>query len=266
MSYSLFRPVVLLSLCALTLQGCAFIDKPEFNIQPAAVDAPSPLMQSLQQQKKPRFPIPVSVYSFRDQTGQYKPQENVSSFSTAVTQGATSMLTQILLDSGWFAPLEREGLQNLLTERKIHTGNKKNADLPSLKEARLLLEGGIVSYESNISTGGIGAEYFGVGASELYREDQITLYLRAVDVHTGQVLLSVSSSKKVFSQQLRSGLFRYVSLNRLAEMEAGYSTNEPVQYCVRQALEVAVEALIAQGQTKGFWQVGDQNSRDVVAD
>lgn len=240
------------------LSGCSLIPKPEINVTAASVDAPSVLMQELQQGSRPRLAIPVSVYTFRDQTGQYKPQANVSSFSTAVTQGATSILTQTLLDSGWFAPLEREGLQNLLTERKIHSSNKKAAELPPLKEARLLFEGGIISYETNLTTGGIGAEYFGVGASELYREDQVTIYLRAVDVHTGQVLLSVASNKKVFSQELRAGLFRYVSLNRLLEAEGGYSTNEPVQYCVKQAIETAVAELISQGQQRGFWRADVQ--------
>ena len=246
MKYLLLTSIMLLS-------GCSLLPKPDINISAASIDSVSPLMQQVQQNGRPRAAIPVSVYAFRDQTGQYKPQANVSSFSTAVTQGATSMLTQILLDTGWFLPLEREGLQNLLTERKIHGSNKKSAELPPLKEARLLFEGGIISYETNLSTGGIGAEYFGIGASELYREDQVTVYLRVIDVHTGQVLLSVSSNKKVFSQELRAGLFRYVSLNRLAEAEAGYSTNEPVQYCVKQAMEMAVVELITQGQQRGFW-------------
>lgn len=245
---------------ALLLGGCSLLPKPELNITPAAIDTVSPLMMQLQQQGVPRSAIPVSVYAFRDQTGQYKPQANVSSFSTAVTQGATSVLTQILLDSGWFAPLEREGLQNLLTERKIQSSNKKSQELPPLKEARLLFEGGITGYETNLTTGGIGAEYFGIGASELYREDQVTVYLRAVDVHTGQVLMSVSSTKKVFSQELRAGLFRYVSLNRLVEAEGGYSTNEPVQYCVRQAIEAAVAEIVTQGQQRGFWRADSQNA------
>lgn len=242
----------------LLLSSCSLIPKPDINISPASIDPASSVMQALQQQGRPRSAIPVSVYAFRDQTGQYKPQANVSSFSTAVTQGATAMLTQILLDSGWFLPLEREGLQNLLTERKIYGSNKNSAELPPLKEARLLFEGGIIGYETNLSTGGIGAEYFGIGASELYREDQVTVYMRVIDVHSGQVLLSVSSNKKVFSQELRAGLFRYVSLNRLAEAEAGYSTNEPVQYCVRQAMETAVVELITQGQQRGFWRAEDQ--------
>lgn len=246
----------------LVVSGCSLVPKPELNISPASIDPVSKTLVNLQNQGRPRHAIPVSVYAFRDQTGQYKPQANVSSFSTAVTQGATSILTQILLNTGWFAPLEREGLQNLLTERKIHGANKQSTELPPLKEARLLFEGGIVSYETNLTTGGIGAEYFGIGASEMYREDQVTVYLRAVDVYTGQVLLSVSSSKKVFSQELRAGLFRYVSLNRLAEAEAGYSTNEPVQYCVKQAMEAAVVVLIEQGQLRGFWRAEDQANLD----
>lgn len=244
---------------SLVLSGCSLLPKPTFNITPATIDPQSQVLQQLQAKGLPRSPIPVSVYAFRDQTGQYKPQANVSSFSTAVTQGATSVLTQILLESGWFSPLEREGLQNLLTERKIQGANKKLSELPPLKEARLLFEGGITGYETNLTTGGFGAEYFGIGASELYREDQVTVYLRAVDVHTGQVLLSVSSTKKVFSQELRAGLFRYVSLNRLAEAEAGFSVNEPVQYCVRQAIEAAVVEIVTLGQQRGFWRNDNQS-------
>ncbi|WP_019674237.1 CsgG/HfaB family protein [Arsukibacterium perlucidum] len=253
------RIIVILTVLS-ALAGCSLVPKPELNITPAAVDSVSSTMLTLRKQAQPRQQIPVSVYAFRDQTGQYKPQANVSSFSTAVTQGATSMLTQILLDSGWFTPLEREGLQNLLTERKIYGSNKKLTDLPPLKEARLVLEGGIIGYETNLTTGGIGAEYFGLGLSELYREDQVTVYLRAIDVHSGQVLLSVSTTKKVFSQELRAGLFRYVSLNRLVEIEGGYSTNEPVQFCVKQAMETAVVELINLGLERGFWRADDQAS------
>ncbi|MCK7460385.1 CsgG/HfaB family protein [Idiomarina aminovorans] len=246
--------IITLMALSLATSGCAMMPKPtDLNITPAEIDAPSSMMKTLQEQPVPKSRIPVSIYAFRDQTGQYKPQANVSSFSTAVTQGATSMLTQMLLESGWFLPMERENLQNLLTERKIHNSSK-DSDLPPLREARLLLEGGIISYDTNVSTGGIGAEYFGIGASELYREDQVSVYLRAVDVYTGQVLISVSASKKVFSQELRAGLFRYVSLNRLAEFEGGYSTNEPVQLSVKQAMEKALQELIEKGQIQGFWR------------
>ncbi|USD36571.1 MULTISPECIES: CsgG/HfaB family protein [Ferrimonas] len=244
-----------LMLGLLLLGGCAAFSKPELFIEPALIDPVSDTMQSLQQQPTPQYRIPVAVYAFRDQTGQYKPQANVSSFSTAVTQGATSMLIQTLLDTHWFDPVEREGLQNLLTERKIIRQRMDgNADtMGTLADARLLFEGGIVSYDTDVETGGIGMEYYGIGASELFRKDQVTLYLRAVDVVTGKILISVSATKYIFSQELRAGFFRYVSLNRLAEAEAGYSTNEPVQLCVKQALEAAVIEVIERGVLLGYW-------------
>lgn len=242
-------------LTSVLVAGCSVVPKPtNLNIEPASIDTRSSIMEYLREQPRPAAPIPVTVYAFRDQTGQYKPQANVSSFSTAVTQGGTSMMMQLLLDSGWFAPLERENLQNLLTERQIHNSARNGQELPALKEARLLLEGGIISYDTNVTTGGIGAEYFGIGASEMYREDQVSVYLRAVDVHTGQVLLSVSATKKVFSIEMRAGLFRYVSLNRLLEAEGGFSMNEPVQHSVQRAMEAALVELIEKGQERGFWR------------
>ncbi|GIU35181.1 CsgG/HfaB family protein [Shewanella colwelliana] len=240
----------------LFLSACSLLPKPELNISAAQLNPISDTMQSLMAKPGPKYPIPVAVYSFRDQTGQYKPQQNVSSFSTAVTQGATSMLVQTLLDSKWFTPVEREGLQNLLTERKItkkQPNTAKNDEVPQLTNARLLLEGGIISYETNISTGGAGVEYYGIGASEMYREDQVTIYLRAVDVHTGKVMMSVSTTKRVFSQEMRAGLIRFTSLNRLAEAEVGFTTNEPVQFCVLQAIELAVSELVDKGIRMGYW-------------
>ncbi len=218
----------------------------------------SETFKELKSLPKPMGAIPVSVYAFRDQTGQYKPQANVSSFSTAVTQGATSILMQALSDSDWFMPVEREGLQNILTERKITRAAKKSkndqSELPPLTTAKILLEGGIISYDSNTTTGGFGAEYFGIGASELYREDVISVYMRAIDVRTGQVLVSVSTSKTILSKEMRAGFFRYVSFKRLAEAEAGYTTNEPMHLCVKQALEKAITELVKKGLEKRVWR------------
>ncbi|MFQ3197744.1 MAG: curli production assembly/transport component CsgG [Paraglaciecola sp.] len=202
--------------------------------------------------------IAVSVYGFRDQTGQYKTSSGASSFSTAVTQGATSILVQTLGETDWFLPVEREGLQNILTERKIVRaaiqGDNTDSELPPLTTAKIIIEGGIVSYDTNIRTGGLGAEYFGISSSTLYREDQITVFMRAVDVRTGQVLVSVSTSKKILSQEVRAGLFRYISYKRLLEAEAGYTNNEPMFECVKQSIEKAVSELVLKGIDRGVWR------------
>jgi len=248
---------------AVLLSACSTIKNlipPDQSI--AIKVAPTESFKELKSLPKPKGMIPVSVYSFRDQTGQYKPQSNVSSFSTAVTQGATSILMQALSDSEWFLPVEREGLQNILTERKIIRAalqNNKDSELeakelPPLTTSKLIIEGGIISYDSNIKTGGFGAEYFGIGASELYREDLISVYMRAVDVRSGQVLLSVSTSKKILSKEVRAGFFRYVSFKRLAEAEGGYTTNEPMHICVKQTIEKAITELIKKGLDKKVWR------------
>ncbi|NOU52503.1 transporter [Pseudoalteromonas sp. JBTF-M23] len=255
----IFRKQLFISIFIMALGGCSHIS----NTLPPDITEAQTLehtqsYKALKSLPKPMGSIPVSVYSFRDQTGQYKPIANVSSFSTAVTQGASAILVQALSETDWFVPVEREGLQNILTERKIiraaldNNDNESNA-LPPLKTAKIILEGGIISYDSNTKTGGLGAEYFGIGVSELYREDVISIYMRAVDVRTGVVLTSVATTKTVLSFEMRAGFFRYVSYKRLAEAEGGYTNNEPMHICVKQAIEKALVDLINSGIDKGLW-------------
>ncbi|TFH93328.1 MULTISPECIES: CsgG/HfaB family protein [Vibrio] len=217
--------------------------------------------QDLVKLPEPKGRILVSVYDFRDQTGQYKPQPN-SNFSTAVPQGGTALLTASLLDSRWFIPLEREGLQNLLTERKIIRAAQKKGqaasnhgdDLSALSSANVVIEGGIVAYDSNIKTGGLGARYLGIGSSGKYRTDQVTVNLRAVNVRTGQILLSVTTSKTIFSHELTAGAFRFIDYKDLLEVEMGYTNNEPVNVAVMSAIDAAVIHLIVKGIGRGLWK------------
>jgi curli production assembly/transport component CsgG len=216
---------------------------------------------------KPKGLVVTAVYGFRDQTGQYKPTP-ASSFSTSVTQGAASMLMDALQASGWFMVLEREGLQNLLTERKIiRASQQKNgtpanilAELPPLQAANIVLEGGIVAFDSNVRTGGEGARYLGIGGSNEYRVDQVSVSLRAVDVRSGQVLANVMTSKTIYSVARSAGVFKFIELKDLLEVEAGYTVNEPAQLCVLSAIEAAVAHLIAQGIERRLWQATDQVS------
>ncbi|MFT5294030.1 MAG: curli production assembly/transport component CsgG [Colwellia sp.] len=250
-------------LAVFSLQGCSSLNPFPVEQQATLGDVAS-THDELMNLPKPMGAIPVAVYSFRDQTGQYKPSDFTSSFSTAVTQGATSILMQALDDSAWFIPVEREGLQNILTERKIIRASneaisKKNknaniVDLQPLTTSKIILEGGIISYDSNIKTGGIGLGYYGISASEEYREDQISIYLRAIDVRSGQVLMSVNTTKKVLSQEMRAGLFRFVSFKELLEAEIGFTSNEPMHMCVLQAIEKSVAELIRKGIKKNIWR------------
>lgn len=244
------------------LSGCVgMVTSPEgLEGAPATLVPRSGTYMDLVRLPRPAAPILAAVYDFRDQTGQYRPQP-ASTFSTAVTQGGAAMLSSALADSGWFVPLERVGLQNLLTERRIIRANLERSgredELGSLNAARILMEGGIIAYDSNMKTGGVGAEYFGIGSSTQYQVDQVTVNLRAVDIATGEVLSSVTTSKTVYSYEVRAGVYRFVSFRRLLEAEAGYTHNEPVQMAVMSAIESAVIHLVTQGIDRGLWNLAN---------
>lgn len=256
---------------AVALAGCGLREP-----MPATQDVETPTLtprastyKDLLELPRPKGRLVAAVYNFRDQTGQYKPTP-ASSFSTSVTQGAASMLMDSLAASGWFMVLEREGLQNLLTERKIIRASQKKpntpvniqAELPPLQAANVMLEGGIIAYDTNIRTGGDGARYLGIGTSIEYRIDQVSVNLRAVDVRSGQVLANVMTSKTIYSFAQSASVFKFIEFRKLLEAEVGYTTNEPAQLCVLSAIEAAVAHLVAQGIERHLWQVADESQKD----
>lgn len=247
---------------AALLAGC--VSKPPLEARPNAQLTPTTaITRDLQSLPPPKGKVAVAVYGIRDQTGQYKPAPD-SSFSTAVTQGATSLLVKALKESGWFIPVERENLQNLLTERKIvraletpQPAGTPAIQVPPLLAAAVLVEGGIVAYESNVKTGGMGARFLGVGVSSQYRVDQVTVNLRTVDIRSGQILNSVSTTKTIYSYEIHPSVFKFVNVKDLVEFEAGITRNEPAQLCVAEAIEAAVSYLIADGVRDGTWALAD---------
>jgi curli production assembly/transport component CsgG len=191
-----------------------------------------------------------------------------------VTQGSTSILMRALEESGWFVPIEREGLSNLLNERQIiqsiraqHVGpdGEPLGPLPPLLYAGVMLEGGIIGYDSNVLTGGAGVRYFGAGASGQFRQDQVTIYIRAVSTQSGRVLKTVHTTKTIVSQKVDGGLFRYVEPKRLLETEVGYTFNEPPVLAVTEAIEEAVKALVIEGVRENLWALANPGDRQSEA-
>ena len=74
---------------ALLLVGCSPYFHQPFNTEAARLGTEVNGNAGMRELPKARSKTVVAVYKFRDQTGQYKPQTNGSSFSTAVTQGTT---------------------------------------------------------------------------------------------------------------------------------------------------------------------------------
>ena len=211
----------------------------------------------------PKNKAVVAVYSFTDKTGQRKSNDNLASFSTAVTQGGVDILIEALKDAGrgnWFAVVERAGLDSLTRERQLikntrqtYAGEGENV-LKPLLYAGLILEGGISFYDTNLRTGGSGARFLGIGAMNQYREDKVTVILRAILVQTGEVLLNVTATKTILSTGRGTDLFRfYEQGTELVEIESGSTENEPVGHAVRTAIEAAVYGLVIQGLEKQVW-------------
>jgi len=251
---------ILLILTIIALQACTSALHP-FRTEQAHKGIKSMVNHSLKELPDPESKVIAAVYRFRDQTGQYKPSQQIASWSTAVTQGATSILIKSMEDSGWFTPIERESISNLLNEREIisktRQQNNLSGKLPPLLFAGILLEGGVIGYDTNIITGGGGLRILGVGASGQYRKDQVTIYLRAVSTQSGRVLKTVHTTKSILSQQLESGAFLFVDSNTLLETEAGFSYNEPPVLAVTEAIDEAVRRLIIEGVEDDLWKPED---------
>lgn len=241
---------------------------------PATVGYKTQVSDELGDLPPPKEKIIVTVYKFRDQTGQYKPGGTVMTYSTAVTQGGTSLLMKALQDAGrgtWFTVVEREMLPDLINERKLiyQTREQYKATnlqpIPPLLYAPLILEGGIIAYESNLLTGGAGARYLGIGGDTEFQRDAVTVYLRAVAVQNGEVLKNITTRKTIFSLKLDLSTFKYLAFKSLLEAELGVTSNEPPQMAVLEAIEKSVYGLIVEGAMSGLWSFKEPDKgREII--
>ncbi len=264
-----FHVFLALMLAAASLSGCS---QSIFNsplVEPPHIADDTAIGKQLKSLPPARVKTVVAAYDFQDQTGQLKANTTFAEYSKAVTQGSLAILNKALLEAGngtWFTVTERGGLKDLLQERQIINmmrgqypgpdGQKLNA-LPPLLYAGMLIEGGVVGYDSNVVTGGAGANYLGVNGNVTYQRDIATVELRAVNIATGEVLLSVTAEKTIYSTAVQGSVFKYVSFDHLLQAETGFTTNEPPQLAVRKAIETAVYSLVMEGALKGYWQFAD---------
>jgi len=249
--------------CALISQD--YIDDRGINLNDCARGPriERPTLKNLLNLSPPRQKAVVSVYAFADQTGQRATADNMALFSTAVTQAGDAFLIDALLAAGdgkWFLVAERGNLDALTRERQLiistrsSYGGEGANKLEPLLFSGLIMAGGIVGYDTNLRSGGLGARYLGIGASSQYRIDEVTVALRAVLVQTGQVLLNVVTSKQVYSTSTGLDGFRFTENGtELFELESGFAANETQTYAVRSAIEAAVYAIIVQGIEDDLW-------------
>ena len=252
---------VLLSLLLVTaLTGCASVQMDLSREEPVALKTKESLFNKLPELDGP--PMTIAVYGFTDKTGQMKPNDRLAVFSKAVTQGSEVFLIKALQDAkNWFKVVERVGLDNLIKERQLIRNQREvyeGKDARPLKPmtvAGIMIEGGIIGYDSNIRSGGNGARFLGIGGSQQYRVDEVVISMRVVSVNSGEVLLTNAVSKTIYSTQHNVGVLRFVDAGTKAlELENGAALNEPTTYAVRVAIEQAVYDMIVEGEKKGLWR------------
>mgnify|MGYP003135918283 FL=1 len=245
------------------LSGCLSI--PEKIVSKGFEDAQ---VENLKVDKLAMIPAPiqqpvVAVYggSFSDLTGQRKSNSEFALFSTAVTQGGEAYLIRALKHTSngkFFRVVERVGIDHITKERQIIRSTRKDfkekVQMQPLLFAGLLMRGGIISYDTNIKTGGTGARYLGISASKQYREDIVVISLRTVSVSTGEILIEVLVTKRLLSVGVSTDLFRFYEVGtELLEVETGATVNESMAIALQKAVETAVYQTIQEGKEKGFW-------------
>jgi curli production assembly/transport component CsgG len=267
----------LITLAVLTLAGCSTVrplgeynkgQEPTIaeNINKEFDSVPAPASA----------PITVAVYGFKDLTGQRKPSNTLSTFSTAVTQGAEAYLIKSLNEVGnrqWFTVVERVGLDNLLKERQmirqtreIYEGDKAKL-LPPMTLAGVILEGGIIDYNSNTLTGGTGARWLGIGPYTQYTQDIVVISLRLVSVQTGEVLTTVTVEKNLLSTSEGVTALRFFNqATRAFEFDSSQTFNEPGNYALRSAIETAVLELIKKGERLNLWKYKENPATSKLPD
>ena len=213
-----------------------------------------------------RKPV-IAVYAenFTDQTGQRRSNSTYATFSSALTQAPHAYLIRALKHagsekSGFFEVVERVSLESVSKERQLIRSTRENFDedskLPPLKFADMIMTGGVLSYQANTSSGGLGARHLGIGLSRQYRQDTLTLSLRTVSVSTGKVLIEVLVTKTIMSASLDNDVFRFISENtELVELEGGAVKNEPMSIALQMAIETAVLETIREGVKNNYWRL-----------
>jgi len=268
-----------LCLLAIFISSCAVLNHNEDlaltqDIKPSSVlDLQSEELKNL----PPATMMPtIAIYpnSFKDLTGQRRSNSSFALFSTAITQAPEAFLIRAFKHTAngkFFRVVERVGLDDLTKERQLIRSTRKefkeDNKMKPLLFAGLLVQGGVISYEANLRSGGAGARYLGIGNSKQYREDTVTISLRLVSVSTGEVLMETLVSKSIISTSVSQDVFRFIETGtELVEIEGGVAENESVSIALQKAIETGVLNIINIGIERGYWKYENIKINEPVCD
>jgi curli production assembly/transport component CsgG len=285
---------VLTPLALLGLSACSHL--PPVNDPPAHVAVigslakTSPMLAQLP--PAPRQ-ITVAVYDFPDLTGQRKPTPPgavVSELSTAVTQGASSIMIEALKAAGsgtYFNVVDRTRDADQVRERSViadSTGSPSNkpdkkadgkagssaanANIRRLRPAEYIINGGLVAFERSVLISNSSLAILGIGGSKSVIRNYVSVTMRMVRADTAEVVASVTAYRSVDTDtagisshsRASNGLFpdtlltKYPSPSDYLEADFSGTRNEMTQIAIREAIEAGLIELIDRGNQMALWQ------------
>ncbi len=239
------RSIAAVAMLSLSLGGCIAGSTDDPMAKPAMLVPDTKTGIVLDTLPPPRRSLDVTVYNFPDLTGQNKEKRQfrgVLAGSHArwqrdpdrrADQGGRRQLVQC-------RRAQRPAAAPTGTPDHSKHPHRRRGDkapsLPPLRFAGILLEGGIIGFDSDETTGGVGANYLGVGPNVQYRQDIITVALRAVSVQTGRIVASVTTTKTIYSLQVQGTAFLFAAVDQILQADLGFTKNSPATLGVREGV------------------------------
>ena len=207
----------------------------------------------------------VAVTSFEDLTG-----ARVDGGSSTAVAASGHLLLEFILknyrDEGHLAIYSRRLLSELINERRLAQqantsyateavnslskatqalmGNAKIKplhDLPDLGPVDFLITGAVIGYDKNTRDSGAAAGMVGVSNRYQQSEDSVSVLVELINVKTGAMSGIGIASELISSKLFNAGVFKYLEVDKILELEGGGSLNEPKTYALYLALTQAVE-------------------------
>lgn len=161
--------------------------------------------------------------------------------------GMADQLTNALVQSGQFVVLERQTLEDVLSEQNLAASGmaqkSSTARAGKLTSAQMLVKGTITEFEEASSGGGGGIRVLGVGVGGAKKTAHVGMTIRLIDTTTGQVLYSERVEGKAESESVSGS----VDLGAVSfGGDAFHKT--PLGKAVQQAIDNCVEIITSKMQ------------------
>ena len=199
--------------------------------------------------------IKVTIDQIPDKTGKVNSSEGYK-----ITQGVESMAITALTKINAIQVVERRNIASfnieteLMEKKRIGDGRKyKLSNGGSLNYKPLLsgkihsadyyITGAVTEVNYNLHSGGNVLNISGLELGSRTVMMSVAMDLRIVNVHTLEVINSISLQKQFVGKRTKAGLFRFIKGENIG-FDAGSSTDEPLQTGVRSLVERGVAQLV----------------------